>query len=335
MEHMACRATLTKAMINTKGDDQFFNRLLSYFQSQFTEKIIQFYPIRSLVFYLETEKNTYILKGYRSNKRLKLQEAFTETLRKEGFLKTYKFVAPPAKESLYFEGLYFGSTLYINPNKTPFSFHTGKSREDGLALLTHFHRVTGNFETRYRRLLSKADIYEKWTERMNIFLTNLPYLSYFLNEPLTAEIVSWGNWALKGLQPSQAYFLKEPLVILHGDVAHHNFLRDAAGDLYLIDFDLISIGPAVNDYVQFANRILPFLDWSFEKLAKLSPFDVYLQDQAFLYALAFPADLYREWNRIVREKSFSDQSKIQHVMDLTIGQFYARKKFIDVIREKT
>ena len=37
-------------------------------------------------------------------------------------------------------------------------------------------------------------------------------------------------------------------------------MRTSKGELYLIDFDLISIGPEMADYLQYANRILPFLN---------------------------------------------------------------------------
>jgi len=331
---MVCHGTLMKAMINKNGDDAYFDRLLSYFQSQFLEKIIRMYPIRHSVFFVKTEKNTYIIKGYQTNKRLRLQEAFTATLRKEGFLKTYLFLTPPVKEHLFFEGIYFGCTEYIVPNKTAFSYHLQKNREEGLELLEQFHTVTATFEARYRTLLPRARLIEKWGERSNIFSTNLPFLKYFINEPYLSEILSWANWSLAGMEKNRDYFYNEPFVILHGDVAHHNFLRDAVGNLHLIDFDLISIGPHSYDFLQYSNRILPFIDWSFDRLQGLSKINRLLHDDAFLFALGYPADIFREWNRMIREKSHTDKGKIKHVMDLTIGQYYARKQFIDHLKRK-
>ena len=131
------------------------------------------------------------------------------------------------------------------------------------------------------------------------------------------------------------FFINEPYCILHGDVAHHNFLRDSNGILHLIDFDLISIGPPSLDYLQYANRILPSVDWSFERLSHFSQYQELLNEKAFLYALAFPADIFREWNRVIREGSYKDQRKYDQVMDLTIGQFYPRKKFIDSLKMMT
>jgi thiamine kinase-like enzyme len=322
-----------KTTNNKKGDDDYFDRLLSYFQSQFSERIIQMVPIRSTVIFLRTVENKYVIKGYHSNSRLRLQEAFTATLKKEGFEKTYLFLTTSVREQLFFEGTYFGCMEYIPPNKNVFSFHTHKNRQEGIDLLEQFHQTTSSFESRYRTLLPKGHLIEKWTERLNIFSKNLPYIRYFINEPFISEMMSWAEWSLKGMNKKRIFFQKESAVILHGDVAHHNFLRDTKGQLNLIDFDLISIGPASLDYLQYANRILPFLDWSFERLESLKQIKKYLHEEAFLFALAYPADIFREWNRTIREKSYTDHTKYKQLMDLSIGQFYARKKFIDHLKE--
>lgn len=318
---------------NKKGDDDYFDRLLSYFQSKFYDRILQMIPIRKAVIFLRTDKNDYVIKGYHSNSRLRLQEAFTATLKKEGFKKTYLFLTSPVRDQLFFEGTYFGCMEYIPPNKNVFSFHTHKNRQEGMELLEQFHQTTASFESRYRTLLPKGHLIEKWTERLNVFSNNLPYLGYFINEPFISEMLSWAKWSLKGMENNRVFFQKEPTVILHGDVAHHNFLRDTEGQLHLIDFDLISIGPASFDYLQYANRILPFIDWSFERLSSHKQIKKYLHEEAFLFALAYPADIFREWNRMIREKSYTDHTKYKYVMDLTISQFYARKKFIDHVKE--
>lgn len=320
--------------VNKTGDDDHFNRLLSYFQSQFDETIIQLAAIRKSIFFVRTNKNTYILKGYPNNSRLKLQEAFTATLKKEGFTKTYVFVTEPLKEQLCYNGIYFGCIEYIAPNKTAFTFHSHKNRQEGLDLLEQFHQTTASFETRYRTLLPKGHLMEKWTERLEIFKKNRPVLTYFMHDSYISEMLSWAEWSLTGMEKERMFFQKEPFAILHGDVAHHNFLRDRHGSLHLIDFDLISIGPPAFDYLQYANRILPFMDWSLERLASLKQIRSYLNEDAFLFALAYPADIFREWNRLIREKTYTDQDKLRQVMDLSVHQFYARKKFIGRLQEK-
>lgn len=317
---------------NKKGDDDYFIRLLSYFRSHFREDIIEMVPFRKSVIMLKTTKNSYMIKGYQTNNRLKLQEAFIRTLRKEGFSNTYQFVRLPVDEMLYFDGHYFGGIEYIHPNKMPFTFQTQKSRQEGIELLEQFHQVTRNFESRYRTLLPQSTIIKKWKERTNLFATNLPTLKYFMHEKYLTEMLDWANWSINKMEESRSFYMNEPFVVLHGDVAHHNFLRDKRWKLHLIDFDLISIGPEVLDYLQYANRILPFIDWSFERLKSHRKFDTLLKEKAFLYALVFPADIFREWNRLIREKSYTDHQKYNQVMELTIGQFLLRKNFIDDIK---
>jgi thiamine kinase-like enzyme len=317
-----------------KGDDDYLNRLLSYFQSQFYEKIIQLVMVRKSVFLLRTKNNTYILKGYHSNNKLKLQEAFTATLRTEGFLKTYQYLSDPFKGQLFFEGTYYGCIEYIPPHKTAFSYSNQRNRQEGLDLLKQFHQTTASVESRYRTLLSRSDLIAKWTERLRVFSGNLSFIKYFLDDYMISELIIWANWSLAGMIKHRRFFQKEPVVILHGDVAHHNFLRHQNGQLNLIDFDLISIGPPSFDYLQYANRILPNLDWSLGKLGSLKPIGKYLDEEAFLYALAFPADIFREWNRLIREKAYTDQERIRMVMDLTVDQFHLRKKFFRQLQEK-
>ncbi|MDP4086978.1 MAG: aminoglycoside phosphotransferase [Bacillota bacterium] len=319
--------------INGNGGDDYVNRLLSYFKQKFVEKIKEVSQVRENVFIVKTIKNMYMLKGYSSNHKLKLQEVFTATLRNEGFNHSYIFLQEPIKEPLIFEGTYFGCMEYIEPGKRPFTFQSYKSRMEGLELLEEFHQTTALIAPRYRTLIPIGDIQEKWKERIHTFSKNTYYLRYFLKEHFIYEILDWGNWSLSGLNEKSAFFSQEPDVILHGDVAHHNFLREKSGDLKLIDFDLISIGPEYLDILQYANRILPSIDWSFDFLVKHKQINKYLNEKPFLYALAYPTDIYREWNRLIREKNLTDTYKCKQVMELMLEQFYLRRKFVLKLQE--
>ena len=116
-------------------------------------------------------------------------------------------------------------------------------------------------------------------------------------------------------------------------MAHHNFMKTSKGELYLIDFDLISIGPEIADYLQYANRILPFLNWSLSELDTFEPFQPFLKQKVFLYGLAFPSDILREWNRLVKEQTFNQMGKIRPVVELTLNQFGKKEIFYERIRK--
>lgn len=320
-------------MTKNSGGDDYSNRLLSYLDSQFTEKIKKIAKIRDFVYIVETNQNVYVIKGYSNLNKLKLQETFTATLKKEGFLKTYSFVKHLSKSPLFFEGKYFGCMEYLAPDSQFFSFSSHSNRLDGMAVLKELHQITSSIVPRYRTLLSFSDIQEKWKERMELFQQNFSLLQNFLKEKHIQEMVQWANWSLKGMKENEGYFIKEPHVILHGDVAHHNFLRDKNGTLHLIDFDLIGIGPSCIDYLQYANRIMPFLDWSLDYLYRYPQMKRYLKQTEFLYALAYPADIFREWNRLIREKSYLNPAQHRQVIELTLGQFYLRREMVERLKK--
>ncbi len=319
-------------MFNNHGGDDYSNRLLSYLDSQFTEKIIRIAKIRDYVYIVETVKNKYVVKGYSSHNKLRLQETFTATLKKEGFLKTYSFVHHLSKDPLLFKGKYFGCIEYLPPDRKSFTFSSHRNRFEGMSVLKEFHQITASIVSRYQTLLPFNDIQAKWKERLELFQQNSSLLQSFFKEKYLQEMVQWGDWALKGMKEYADSFFKEPYVVLHGDVAHHNFLRDKRGRLNLIDFDLISIGPPSLDYLQYANRILPFFDWSLEELYRYPSMETGLKQTAFLYALAYPADIFREWNRVIREKSYLNPAQFQQVIELTLGQFYLRRKMVETLK---
>lgn len=318
-------------MINKNGGDDYFNRLHSYFKQQFKEPIMKMISIRKSVFFLKTEKNAYVVKGYSKDNKLKLQETFTDTLRQEGFTKSYLFVHHPIKESLFFEGEYFGCMEYLEPHQQAFSFHSSKDRLEGLSLLDEFHRVTSSFASRYKTLIPPNDLPDKWKERLQTFRHTSGRLRFFLDEQMIDELLAWARWSLAGMKQNVGTLTKKPAVILHGDVAHHNFLRDKTGTLHLIDFDLISIGPEWIDTLQYANRILPHIHWNVDQLSQHPQMKTYLREKAFLYALAYPTDIFREWNRIFRDKTYKKRSVCKQVMDLTQDQYSLRKQFVEKI----
>lgn len=320
--------------IKNRGGDDYFNRLLSYLSQQFNEKIVKMVQYRDCVFFVKTNKNKYIVKGYSSNRKLKLQEAFTATLRKEGFPKSYVFLNDPVDQPLFFEGKYFGCMEYIEPNEKAFNYRSYKNRMEGLVVLEEFHQITSSVASRYKTLIPNSDIEEKWIERLGKFKKNIPIIRYFLKEPFINEMLEWANWSLNGMKEDQSFFSDQPHVILHGDVAHHNFLRSSLGELNLIDFDLICIGPRCIDYLQYANRILPFMDWSFDFLSNHKQIKKFLDKKAFLFALAYPADIFREWNRAIREKSISDPKNYKQIIEFTLEQFYLRRQFVKKLKQE-
>ena len=310
-----------------QGDDLILNRLFTLLNQYLPFPVRKIIQIRKNVYYVVSEQIPFILKGFSTIESLRLQETYTTSLRNEGFEQTYSFYRL-VNQPIFFKEKYFGLIEFIESHPQPFTYHSHENRMAGLELLHAYHTKTKPLINQFSTVLPRFNLEEKWQERMNVFLSNLPYIQYYLNDHMIREILSWANESLVGLQTEIKSFLNDSPVILHGDVAHHNFLKTKNGDLYLIDFDLISIGDQRADLLQYANRILPALNWSLFRLAEYPHLQFNLQNRAFLWGLMYPTDIFREWNRIIKDKSDQQPRNLFMVMDLTIRQFHLRKKFI-------
>ncbi|MBA4537179.1 phosphotransferase [Bacillus aquiflavi] len=316
-------------IVNNRGDDKTMNRLLSFLKEDIQVENVT--KIRKNVYFLTISTGEYILKGFKSKRQLKLQDDFTQSLKEAGFSHSYSFI-PLFKEPLFVNQLYFGCLEYIKPSAVPFHYKDEKDRKNGLETIIKFHYATKQLVEKFEERLPSFNLLIKWKERYSQFLLNIQHLKYFIQEDFLYELVRWGDWAINELSKEEIIFPNEQKVILHGDVAHHNFIRDINKELYLIDFDLISVGFPFTDLLQYANRILPFIKWSAFELMAFDQLKKYMKEKAFLYALIFPTDIYREWNRMLKEKTYYDPAKIRHLLQLTIGQFYLRQRFINEIK---
>lgn len=320
--------------INNRGDDLFHNRLFSYLQNQLPISIEKITPIRNKVFYIKATEQEFILKGFSTYPRLRQQEEFLSSLKNIGFQNTYCFYSIAKNPPLHFENTFYGCLEYIHSSERTFTYKNKDDQLDGLKILKQFHSATGKIVNQFEHDLPVFKQFGKWNERAAIFLNHLPVIRYFVQKEIMNELLIWADWSLKGLLNESDYFQNGKKVILHGDVAHHNFLRTNKDDIYIIDFDLISIGNPQSDFVQYANRILPYLDWSYKKLEEFEILQPFLQDKGFLYALAYPTDIFREWNRAIRDGTHFQEGKIQQLLKLTVDQFKGRQEFFNVLREK-
>ncbi len=308
----------------------FQNRLFVYLSKELDRKIDQIVPLRENVFLIHAGCSRFVLKGFRDLRKLKVQEAFTFSLHHSGFRKTYRFY--PIGKILYFRGMYYGCIEFIEPDIISFHYSCETDRLEGVNLLDNFHAISKRLAPAYDSLLPKADTVGKWKERKEEFVANKETIQRFAGKKIFAEYERWGDSALAGLMNNERKIDEKETTVLHGDVAHHNFLRATTGELYLIDFDLISIGSPFHDLLQYANRILPFISWKLESLEELGTFVHWLENDAFLYGLLYPSDVFREWNRALRGNRNLDEHTITRLVELTVGQFQQRKQFIENVK---
>ncbi|RAK17296.1 hypothetical protein B0I26_11215 [Anoxybacillus vitaminiphilus] len=288
--------------------------------------------IKRNVWLIDTTEGIYVLKGYSSFRQAALQVIFMKSL------KQMEFQAVPCLRTntlrsgvVYFHSLYWILQDYI-ATQTPFCFTSLQDRSDGLNLLEQYHHYSGRLlEHPFLCLyLPRYQLYEKWIQRYERLLYFLPFIRRKIHAEKVGFILSSAHLSLKNLARFYHSFTEENDSIIHGDVASHNFLRTDDKKLYLIDYDLLAVAPKSIDYLQYANRILPFLEWSFTELQKLPQINEQLTKKWFLSALMFPADLLREWNAALTKYSSESRFLIKAV-EYTNSQFESRKQFVEEI----
>ncbi|WP_180955156.1 phosphotransferase [Peribacillus deserti] len=316
-----------------KGDSAFRTRLLAYLKDHgFDVKKIN--KIRENVYKIQTQRRIYFFKGFSSFRKYETQKALTKLLRQYGFYKTYKFLFDI--QPFEHKGYYYGFIEYLKPHKEEFRFNTRKNRAEGLRVLGELHRATGKImnDQRFYYPIPKYNQIAKWKQRLEEFESVSHIVAQYVPEQVINQAIMWGKWAIKGAKEHEIHLYQEPDVITHGDVAYHNFLRVQTGEVYLIDWDLISKAPPIIDYLQFANRILPSINYSYKELWSYPAFRNLKNNPAFLYGLGFPSDIFREWNRLVRENLLASQSHIHSVWKLTVEGFDNRIKFQEHLMER-
>lgn len=266
-----------------------------------------------------------VLKQFADHKKWSIQTKLTAYLKKAGFTETYDFYTsiPP----LYYKNRLYSLIEYIKPHHEKFHFFKHENRKEGLRLLSSFHQHSSGI---IADLIGEIPVFSqinKWEERLQFFQNSQHAIIPYVSEGILRDWIDWASWSLNGMRKYEHFLRNEPNTVNHGDVAHHNFLRRFDGTLCLIDFDLVSVAPPMLDYLQYVNRILPSIKFDFNTLWNYQEFKEYQTNPAFLYALAFPTDIFREWNRLIKENRLGSQSYLHTVWKMTVEDFTKRMSF--------
>ncbi|WP_052302403.1 aminoglycoside phosphotransferase family protein [Bacillus sp. SG-1] len=304
-----------------KGGGGFHNRLLFVLKEKLGDNNIQLQKIKQGKWMLQIGKDRWFLKLFPNSRRFQLQKSVTKALHLEGFSKVPGFHPLHETDNIEFDGRTVGLTEWIDTNDI-FTYTSYNERQAALTLLKEFHQYSG-------KVLSNGDfttlpmqrLLNKWSLRLDEFRRNKQKLSVYVPPAIIDTYIKTGEKALQGLDQ---YGFSDQMCILHGDVAHHNFLRGTNNELFMIDLDLITSGPPEIDYIQFANRIFPYINWSLEKLWEHEPFSFFQDNMSFLYSILYPSDVFREWNRFFRGTPDYQKSTWNYLMALTVNQFHPR-----------
>ena len=265
--------------------------------------------------YLITFKNDkpLILKGFSSYEKWNRQQMFTFLLKQNDFDQTYEMYRDPMPFQL--DDIWYSFIEYLPVSSNLFTFSNRTNRIEGARLLEAYHDSADKISLS----LPLFNQERKWQDRLALFRQNASTISTHIPKSIVNEWIAWGEWSLKGIAANHHYLYQEKNTIIHGDCAHHNFLRKQDGKLALIDFDLIAKGPRLYDYLQYANRILPHLDHPSNEIWDYAQIKAYQENPAFLFALAYPSDIFREWNLLFKKRFHLD-----HVWKISVEDFEKR-----------
>ncbi|QKY69570.1 phosphotransferase [Lentibacillus sp. CBA3610] len=275
-----------------QGDEMNADRLSSFLLKNGGLKPVRLTSIQEHVVYIETnEGERLILKRHNNKLRVEQQWHFFEQQSSSIPVSFQRF--PNQKQFLYDNGRYWTISPYIHGRKLNYVF--AKDRKDALNVLKMFHNDTKGVKIRHP--LIKEMFYVKWHKRLQKFMYTEPIFKEYRFNPLFTDIV---QTAEKYLQLVSAFNwgelhdkARQLGTWIHGDVAAHNFIR-SSGQIHLIDFDLLSCAPPLNDYIQIGQRYLPYLNWDLDRLLsyKIVPQKTI---KPWLYSIFIPSDVMREW----------------------------------------
>lgn len=316
---------------NYSTGDGLENRLLLSLSTITGEKFRYIKTIKDGIWLCYTDSSKWILKEFFSEEKLFNQIHFVEQLFKHDFYFTYQFHPIHQEKIIKFDQRVFALVEYLKKGST-FTYQTFSERTSALKLLKQFHETTSQFRDIFKPNLTVFDQQMKWEQRLKEFIANIPLLINFIPTYYLNKYVDWAKWALSQMERNKSFYNEGPNCIIHGDVAHHNFLLNRYQQLYIIDFDLIQLANPMIDYLQFANRVLPNISWSLTRLRRHQLLTPYLEMKEFLIALIFPTDILREWNRYVRLTKKEEGSKPQlltYLKEITLNHFNMRRIFTE------
>lgn len=271
---------------------------------------------------LQTEEGRWFLKKYSSEQQVKKQINLVSALLKSGFIHVLPFhPSSPIKDG----NDYYALMPFVHSSPHTFSFLTLEERKEALNLLHLFHQRTHAFPQQEKDQFPEYKQLARWQHRFQYFQRSLSNLSSFFPAQLLARYEEMGQYSLKKLLSIEQEH--STTAIIHGDVASHNFFRSKDQKLYLIDFDLAAKAPAMYDYMQWINRVLPLVDWELDEIWGHPALSDYQFNDDFLKHLLFPTDIYRECKRFLLSDGKEKQHLLKQIYPLLVEQYPYREAF--------
>jgi aminoglycoside phosphotransferase len=196
----------------------------------------------------------------------------------------------------------------------PVNFRRRADRTDSLLALQALHRTKEHIDWDASPYLHRYQLLEKWRDRLDRFIDNRVALENFIPGQMIDEIIMYGENALPIVKKSSRKV--SDYTLLHGDVVHHNILRDGNGLVRFIDFDLACTGPQGTELALWMHRVLPNVFYNLEFLLseQSSLNDL---DDASKSMLLYPNELLREWLHLLDMPKAKQESLVRKLIPFT------------------
>ena len=207
--------------------------------------------------------------------------------------------------------------LFMQPwlkNAKPVNFKKRADRTASLEALTALHETTFQFDWPAASYLHQYPIIEKWENRLFRFEAIRELCEVYIGKNDVDAILSYAMSALRVVRRTYENHIDNTL--LHGDIVHHNILRDHKGVIRFIDFDLACIGPASTEIALWIHRVLPQIDYDLEYLMNEQPVLQELNDSA-MSLLLYPNELLREWLHFFTLSESAQEKQIKNMVPFT------------------
>ena len=314
-----------------QGGGGLYDCLLVYLKQQDCH-VYEMKAIKPRLMKISTDKGIFIAKQFANQTRLLMQLEFLNKLRNTGFKGAYLF----SDEIKPFEckGKSIGFLEYLPKHSKSYTYENYSERLEGLDLLKQMHEASAMIIDDLVMNKYTFSQVSKWRERLDEVILNGSRLKRIIPDSVLVEYVRMGEWTLNMLGNYELEDVDEKPVMIHGDLAHHNFFRKDNGELLLIDFDLMAEAPPMIDYLQYANRLLIFNNCSLKEILSFPQLKKYRDNPFFLIGLCFPTDIYREWNRICRDQLWNSTRRLDALWNITVEDLPKRLHFFRELKRR-
>lgn len=239
--------------------------------------------VKENVWKMEDNKGVYSVKKYHSFAILQKVTNIHEALATI----QYPHIVPAltTQDSLFFVQHWLLGAKAMN-------FSKRRDRIDSLAALHTLHLTNKEIAWEKAHYLHPYPLLNKWERRFERFRQIHQLCEKYLSPKIVSDLLLYSENALIKLRKQKQSM--ESMTLLHGDVVHHNILRDTDGVVRLIDFDLACLGSPSIELALWTHRVLPQIDYDITFLFNEQPL-LHKMDAIGIHMLLFPNEVLREW----------------------------------------